>query len=613
MLFLVFVIGLNYWPRYMPIYFWSDYREDEILEDLNIIKELGVNSLRIFLLTKIFLDRDCSVKEEKLDLLRDFLDKSHRYGLRIYLTLLVGHMSGMNFNITEKSIYDEESIACIEKFVYQLASKIKDRPALEAYVLSNEITIYEKPPSRDKYRHFLRRLYNAIRKADPIHKITSGSGLFYPWHIGAEPETEAEIIDYLSSHMYNYDCDIMRQSLAYIFKLKHSISTGKPVIYEEIGYSSYQYGDIGQYLFLRAITYSILANGAHGLMIWCFSDFNKEEQLPYSNHPYELGFGIIRSDGTLKPAANIVKELVSLDKEYGLSEYKPKEDPIGILVPKYMYDDIPFINTIIEKIDKATTIKILHQSFTMLKMAGYNPIVVNEDNFDKRNIRVIIIPSIPILRAITWRKLLELVKNGLTLYYSGAISLKDPHHAPTHLWRELFGVLPIQTPGYIAPILDDIVLELDGSKIIIPGLKGQPKYTVHIGVKVRPIDAEVIVENDDEPLILRKKIGSGEAILVTKPIEYQLIEVTDVNTNYKPYIVYKHLLSHKIMPIRQHNPVVEVISVFKRSDELTYFINHSYSEACIGDLEGEPIIMHGTKKDYGYIIEPRGVVLVAKK
>jgi len=67
--------------------------------------------------------------------------------------------------------------------------------------------------------------------------------------------------------MYNYDYDIIRHSLAYIFKLKHSMSTDKHVIYEEIGYSSYQYGDHGQYLFLRAITYSILANGAHGLMI----------------------------------------------------------------------------------------------------------------------------------------------------------------------------------------------------------------------------------------------------------------------------------------------------------------------------------------------------------
>jgi len=349
-LFLVFVIGLNYWPRYMPIYFWSDYRGNEILKDLELIRDLGINSLRIFLLTKVFMNQDCNVKEEILDLLKDFLNKSHRYGLRIYLTLLVGHMSGMNFDITGKSIYDEESVACIEKFVCQLASRIKDHPALEAYVLSNEVTVYEKPSSREKYKHFLKRLYNAIRKADPIHKITSGSGLFYPWHVGAEPETEAEIMDYLSPHMYNYDYDIMRHSLAYIFKLKHSISTEKPVIYEEIGYSSYQYGDHGQYLFLRAITYSILSNGAHGLMIWCFSDFNREELPPYNDHPHELGFGIIRSDGTLKPAANIVKELVSLDKEYRLSEYIPKEDPIGILVPKYMYRDMSFINTISEKV-----------------------------------------------------------------------------------------------------------------------------------------------------------------------------------------------------------------------------------------------------------------------
>jgi len=249
----------------------------------------------------------------------------------------------------------------------------------------------------------------------------------------------------------------------------------------------------------------------------------------------------------------------------------------------------------------------------MLKMAGYNPMVVNEDNFDKRNIKALIIPSIPVLRAVTWRKLLELVENGLTLYYSVAISLKDPHHAPTQLWRELFGVTPIQMPGYIAQPLNDIVLELNGNKITIPGLKDQPKYTVHIGVKVRPIDAEVIAENNNEPLILRKMIGSGEAILVTKPIEYQLIEIVDVNIKYKPYVIYRHLLSHKVKPVNFHNPVVEVVSVFNRSDELMYLINHSYNEAYIADIEGEPIVMHGIRKDQEYIIEPRGVVVIAKK
>jgi len=596
----------------MPIYFWSDYRGDEIQKDLEIIRDLGVNSLRIFLLTKVFMDQGCNVNEEALNLLKDFMNKCHRYGLRIYLTLLVGHMSGMNFDITGKSIYDEESIACIEKFAYQLASRIKDHPALEAYVLSNEITVYEKPPSREKYRHFLKRLYNAIRKADSIHKITSGSGLFYPWHVGAEPETEAGIMDYLAPHMYNYDYDIMRHSLAYIFKLKHSISMEKPVIYEEIGYSSHQYGDHGQFLFLRAITYSILANGAQGLMIWCFSDFNREELSPYNDHPHELGFGIIRYDGTPKSAANIVKEITILDKEYRLSEYKAREDPIGILVPKYMYKDIPFVNMIIEKVDEDATIKILQQSFTMLKMAGYNPIVVNEDNFDKKGIKALIIPSIPLLKASTWRKLLELVENGLTLYYSAAISLKEPHHAPTHLWRELFGVEPVQIPGYIMQPSNDIIIELNGDKIIIPGLKDQPKYTVHIGVKVRPIDAEVIAENNNEPLILRKKIGLGEAILVTKPIEYQLIEIINVNTMYKPYELYRHLLSHKIKPMNLNNPVIEVINVFKGSDELMYLINHSYSEARIDDIEGEPIIIHGARKNREYIIEPRGVTIIAK-
>lgn len=78
-------------------------------------------------------------------------------------------------------------------------------------------------------------------------------------------------------------------------------------------------------------------------------------------------------------------------------------------------------------------------------------------------------------------------------------------------------------------------------------------------------------------------------------------------------MVYMHLLSHKVKPVNLHNPVVEVVSVFNGSDELMYLINHSYNEAYIADMEGEPIVMHGIRKDQEYIIEPRGVVVIAKR
>ncbi|WFO75403.1 cellulase family glycosylhydrolase [Desulfurococcaceae archaeon MEX13E-LK6-19] len=606
----MFVVGLNYWPSYCPIYFWEKYRGEEIDDDLRVMRELGVNSVRVFLLTRVFMDSECGVKEHALERLLDFLDRCYKYGLKVYLTLIVGHMSGMNFRVVNGYMYSREAIDCLEKFFQEIASRVKDHPALEAYVIGNEITIYEKPSSREEYREFLRRIYSALKKVDPKHRVTSGSGLYYPYHVGAEPETEAEILDYLAPHMYNYDNDVMRQGYAYIFKLKHCLSTRKPVIYEELGFSSYQYGDEGQFLFLRPILYSILANGAQGFMIWCFSDFDKEEWEPYINHPYELGFGIVKANREQKPSALLIKEISSLEEKYMLSNYKPIEDPVGILIPQYMYKDVEFVNKIIEKVDLGTIIKVLYQSFTMLKMAGYNPIIVNEDTFDKTRLKALIVPSIPILKATTWRKLLRLVENGLTLYYSVAISVKEPHHAPTHLWEELFGVIPAQTPGYITPMTNDIKTEILGEEIVIPGLKTAPQYTIHLGIKVKPVDAEVIVPCNNNPLILRAKRGKGEAILVTEPIEYYLIEAIDANTRYKPYRIYRKILENKLKPRTPYDPRLEVIEATSGDSRIIYMINHSYEEVVVEASGTEPILVHGRKNEENYVIEPRGVAIV---
>ena len=45
-----FVLGVNYWPRRKAMYWWSSFDAGEVREEFALIRELGLDLVRIFLL-----------------------------------------------------------------------------------------------------------------------------------------------------------------------------------------------------------------------------------------------------------------------------------------------------------------------------------------------------------------------------------------------------------------------------------------------------------------------------------------------------------------------------------------------------------------------------------
>ena len=45
-----FTLGVNYWPRKKAMYWWSNFDAGEVREEFAIIKEIGLNVVRLFLL-----------------------------------------------------------------------------------------------------------------------------------------------------------------------------------------------------------------------------------------------------------------------------------------------------------------------------------------------------------------------------------------------------------------------------------------------------------------------------------------------------------------------------------------------------------------------------------
>ena len=76
-----FTLGVNYWPRRKAMYWWSNFDAAEVREEFAIIREIGLNVVRIFLLWDDFQPTPDSVSEERMKDLTTVCDIAAENGL----------------------------------------------------------------------------------------------------------------------------------------------------------------------------------------------------------------------------------------------------------------------------------------------------------------------------------------------------------------------------------------------------------------------------------------------------------------------------------------------------------------------------------------------------
>ncbi len=93
-----FTLGVNYWPRRKAMYWWSNFDAGEVREEFSVIKEIGLDVVRFFLLWEDFQPEPDSVSKTALDNLVTVCDIAAENGLGVDLTFFTGHMSGPNWS-----------------------------------------------------------------------------------------------------------------------------------------------------------------------------------------------------------------------------------------------------------------------------------------------------------------------------------------------------------------------------------------------------------------------------------------------------------------------------------------------------------------------------------
>ena len=93
-----FILGVNYWPRRKAMYWWNNFDDGEVREEFSLIRELGLNVVRLFLLWDDFQPEPTSVSLDAIKNLTTVADIAASKGLGLDVTFFTGHMSGPNWS-----------------------------------------------------------------------------------------------------------------------------------------------------------------------------------------------------------------------------------------------------------------------------------------------------------------------------------------------------------------------------------------------------------------------------------------------------------------------------------------------------------------------------------
>jgi len=407
----MFELGANYWPRVSSLAMWREASIEEIESDLKALAELGVRAIRIFVLLRDFVDPDLGIREESIKKLEQVLGVAQKLGMSVYLTLLTVHMSGKNWfdPLRAGSIYSLETLDRAQTFVADLVKRLSRWRCIKCWVVTNEMSNAEPPPSRAAYRAFMRSIVSVIKLVDGSRPVALGD---YPGP-GREPRNlEAIMADLSDVHLYYYDNDDVRQSLAYAAMIEWYSSIGKPVILEEFGCSTTIFDPHTHARFVNAVLFTSLMNGARGAFLWCFSDYAEKAEHLLDHHPLEIRFGIFGSDGSPKPVAETIKNfallLDRLDNVGFFDKFIRRPREVAVVVPQHLSDDIEFVWCL-----RDLEMGAILESYVLAKGTQLPVTVVDEDRAPYiEGLRVFLMPSIHLVRASTWRRIMAKVMDG---------------------------------------------------------------------------------------------------------------------------------------------------------------------------------------------------------
>lgn len=286
--------GINYYPKATPWFdFWQQFDSTVIRQDLALIKELQLNTVRTFVFYELF--GGSALQDSMLHKLDTFMDLAAEHDLKVVLTLF-DFLPG----------YAIRYYGSHEKHLRQLLSRYRHHPALLAWDLKNEPDLDFETHGRNTVLDWLAYMAGRARAYDPDHPLTIG------WSAAGEATLLKDKLDFISFHYYRTPDSIG----IHLSNLRAEIPE-KMIMVSEFGLPTYQYwwmpgghSEEEQARYYQAFLDTVAVHPGTSFISWTLYDFpNLPDNVfggPFWKTIPQKHYGIIRADGQHKPAAGIL-------------------------------------------------------------------------------------------------------------------------------------------------------------------------------------------------------------------------------------------------------------------------------------------------------------------
>jgi endo-1,4-beta-mannosidase len=601
---------------------WARYDRAVVREELGVLAEHGLTVTRSFCHWPDFVPAPEQLDEEIVARFADFLDAHLEFGLRTIPSLIVGHMSGQNWDPVwrqGRDLYRDVWLVSQQAwFAAELARRFGSHPAIEAWLISNEMPYYGGPATSEEVSAWARILVQAVRAGGATQPVSLGDGAFGIEVSGDDNgfslRSLAPLVDFVGPHVYPAQDDQVRQSLSAAFACELAGGFGRPVVLEEFGTSSDFASDRHAADYYRQVLHTTLLAGARGWIAWNNSDFDdSRNDDPYRHRVFELHFGLTDRVARPKPQLHAMAEFADLVRELAEEPWERVAGDVALVVPEHFERVLPFTSP-----EYRSDIRDnLFQAYVAAREADLPVELVREYDGLPHSARLYLAPCAKLLTAPGIDGLRELARAGATVYvsYFGGSTVRQ--RGPWLAWLdEIFGVRHCLRAGLVEPIEDDeVVFEFvehlggiaAGTKLsfAVAGERSARAY-----LPIDPLIANVVaVDGHGRPALVRHALGRGWGVLCTYPIEHFAARTPAVNPE-STWQIYSALadVAGVQRPVRVDDPRVLVGRLRRPDSELVLFVNCSAER-----IVAEPILAEGVELSApagSLTLEPLGVAVV---
>src|SRR5688572_30092005 len=326
------------------MYMWRELDIVEIRDEMAHIASLGFDVVRIFALTQDFLPAPLTVAADMVARLVEVVRAAKDAGLKVVPTLVVINMSGqfwwplwmLDADGRPGDLFSDPTILRSQAMLVETCARaLSGDEAIRAFDLANEIDDAQQPSTRDAGWLWAALLANTIRRVAPDTPIHIGAHLLSlttPDYIRVDDIGELADEDVMHAYPLYYagsrsflDPELVPFSCALTAELS---GRGRRPLMQEFGLCTAPPGSPGQtitdvflgrplkqYLaseeeaaeYYEAVLERLVETGAAGAYAWSYGDYDARlfNRPPLSTAIRERTFGLVRADGSEKPAAAV--------------------------------------------------------------------------------------------------------------------------------------------------------------------------------------------------------------------------------------------------------------------------------------------------------------------